>query len=93
MKSILEELYYGNIRFGDRCYPQTPEYLEAAKLRQKSEDKLLDMLNEEGKEAFDKYCDAQGDIEGIGSFDMFTYTLRFGILLMIELFMGSAEVV
>ncbi|HMM05288.1 MAG TPA: hypothetical protein PKD52_01235 [Clostridiales bacterium] len=51
------------------------------------------MLDDSGKEVFEKYCDAQGDIENITRYDTFTYALKFGVLLMTELFMNSSDVV
>lgn len=51
VESILEGLYYGNIR-----------------------------------------PDAQGEMEEITRYGTFTYALKFGILLMIEIFMGKGEI-
>jgi len=42
-------------------------------------------LNDSEKELFEKYCEAQSEIEGIVNYDTFTYSLRFGIMLMIEI--------
>ena len=92
MKSILEELYYGNIRPDSRIYPQNSPFIEAAKLRHANYEKLMNKLNEEETEIFEQYCDVQGDIESIRQYDLFTYTLRFGILLIIEIFMGNKEI-
>ena len=92
MLSILEELYSGNIRPDSRIYPKDSPFVEAAKLKLAHYEKLKNALNEEEKETFEQYCDAQGDIESITRYDLFTYTLRFGILLMIELFMGNTEI-
>lgn len=50
--------------------------------------------NDEKGRFYEKYIGrtvAQGDIEGITRYDTFTSALKFGILLMIEIFMGQQE--
>ena len=93
MRSVLEELYYGNIRPDSRIYGQDSPFVQAAKLKSKNLEKLKEVLNDSEKEIFDQYYDAQGDIEGITQYDTFTYALKFGILLMVETFMGSSEII
>lgn len=55
-------------------------------------DKLNATLDDTGKELFDTYCDAQGDIEGITRYDTYTDALKFGILLMAEVFTSTYTV-
>ena len=91
--SILEKLYYGNIRPHTKGYPQTPEYLEAAGLMQRNMDNLLKTLNEEEKETLEKYCDARDDSERIGRYDLFMYTVRLCVMLMAEVFTDEEMVI
>ena len=91
--NILEELYYSNIRPDSKVYPPNSPFVEMAKLKSKNLDKLMSALNDEEKETFEKYCDAQSDIESITRYDTYTYALKFGILLMVEIFTGKSEVV
>jgi len=91
MQSILEELYYGNIRPDARCYGQDSPYAQVANLKQRNQEKLMATLNESEKELFEKYCDAQEELEEITRYDTFTYAMKFGILLMTEVFMGKTE--
>ncbi len=93
MRSIIEELYYGNIHGDSRMYAQDSAFVQAAKRKVKHMNALTEILDEQGKEEFDQYCEAQGDIEGITRYDTFTYALKLGILLMTEVFMTSSEVV
>ena len=86
MQSILEELYMGNIGFDSGYYPQNSPFVKAAKRKLDSIEKLNAMLDDTGKELFDTYCEAQGDIEGITRYDTYTDALKFGILLMVEVF-------
>ncbi len=93
MKSIIEELYYGNIHGDSRIYAKDSAFVQAAKRKLEHMSALNEILDGQGKEEFDKYCDAQGDIESITRYDTFTYALKLGILLMTEVFMTSSEVV
>ena len=89
MQSILEELYLGNIGFNAGYYPQNSPFVKAARRKLDSMEKLEAMLDDAGKELFDKYCEAQGDIEGITRYDTYTDALKFGILLMVAVFTGT----
>lgn len=92
MASVLEELYYGNIRPDAGIYPQDSPFVQAARIKHENLEKLMASLDDSEKEMFEKYCEAQGDIEGITRYDTFTYALKFGILLMTEVFMGRSEI-
>ena len=84
MQSMLEELYMGNVGFDAGYYPQNSPFVKAARRKLDSMEKLNAMLDDTGKELFEQYCD--GDIEGITRYDTYTDVLRFGILLMVEVF-------
>ena len=92
MGSILEELYCGNIRPDTKTYGQDSPFVKLARLKSKNLDKLMTVLDDSEKELFEKYCDAQGEIEGITRYDTFTYALKFGVMLMVEIFMGNEEI-
>ena len=86
--NILEELYRGHIVFSGRPYPQNAEFAEAVSLRERNLEKLMEKLDGEGKEIFEKYLDMQGDVERGLLYDMFVHTLKLGVLLMAEVFTG-----
>ena len=90
--TILEELFYGNIGFDGKRYPKDSSFMESVSLREHSREKLTALLNEEGKEFFERYRDAQGEVEEIVRYDTFADALKFGVLLMAEVFAGSGEV-
>lgn len=50
-------------------------------------------LDDSGKEVFEKYRNAQEEMESIIRYDTFTYALKFGILLMTDVFLNSDEIV
>lgn len=92
MESILRELYHGNIRPDSRIYGQDSPFVKAARLKHDNLEKLMTVLNDSEKEIFEQYCEAQGEIEGITRYDTFTYALKFGMLLMVEVFMGKGDI-
>ena len=89
MQSILEELYMGNVGFDAGYYPQNSPFVKAARKKLDSMEGLNAMLDDKGKELFEQYCDAQGDIEGITRYDTYSNALKFGILLMVEVFIST----
>ncbi|MCI9272409.1 MAG: hypothetical protein HFE39_00420 [Clostridiales bacterium] len=89
MQTILEELYRGNIQPDSRRYAPNSPFVQAARLKNSNLEKLMATLDDREKEWFEKYCDAQADIESIARYDTFTYALKFGILLMAEVFLGK----
>lgn len=89
MSSILEELYMGNIGFDAGYYGQNSPFVRVARRKHDSLEKLMATLNDTEKELFEQYCEAEGDIEGITRYDTFTGALKFGILLMVEIFMDG----
>ena len=57
---ILEEFWYGNINPAERPFHRQRKYDKAFKMLTKNEEKLLESLNEQEKELFDKFkacCD------------------------------------
>jgi len=93
MQSIFKELYYGNIQPTGKFYGPDSDFVKNAKLRQSILDKLMETLNEQEKELFEQYCDANSNIEEIARYGNFSYALKFGIMLMIEVFMGADEII
>lgn len=91
MQGILEELYSGNIRPDVKFYGKDSPFVQAAKLKGANLKKLQALLNEPEKDLFEKYLDAQADIDSITRYTDFTYGFKLGILLMVEVFMGKDE--
>ena len=91
MKSILEELYAGNIRPDSRIYEKDSPFVKVAHVKKESLDKLMETMNEIQKELFETYTDAQGEIEGITRYDTFIYSFILGSSLMMEILVGREE--
>ena len=89
MKSILDELYIGNVGFDSTRYPQDSPFAKAAQKKRENKEKLAETLSDSQRELFESYCDAQGDIECIARYDTFVASLKFGVLLMVEILTNS----
>lgn len=89
--TILEHLYCGNIGFDSGHYGPDSPFVKAARIKHDSMEKLLATLNEAEKKLFENYCEAEGDIEGITRYDTYERALKFGILLMAEIFMSERQ--
>ena len=90
--NILEELYMGNIGFdGGRTHSPNSPFVNAAKKKLENMENLKTTLNDSQKELFENFCDAQGDIEGIRHFNVFTSALKFGVLFMMEILIGNGK--
>jgi len=92
MSKIIEELFNGNICPYGGTYAQDSPYVQAARLKARNYEMLMETLGDAEKELFDKYSGADADMEGIRHYDTFSYALKFGILLMAEVFTGKSEV-
>jgi len=96
MESILRELYHGNIGFDSWSYSKDSPFVKAAQKKLDNMTALAATLDDSQKEFLEGYIDAQGDIEAITRYDTFVESLKFGILLMIEILpdcKGNADIV
>ena len=83
--TILEKIWYEELRPAGILKPPTPELSELMDISGESELKLLHLLTDEGKELFHKYADAQAAIYDINGCDIFTNGFRMGAKLMLEI--------
>ena len=51
----------------------------------------METFDDSPKELFEGYIDAQGDIEAITRYDTFVEALKFGILLMVEVYANGGD--
>jgi len=89
MKSIFHELYLGNIAFDGTHYDSNSPFVKAAKKKMESYEQLEQTLNESQKELLETFLDAQSDIEDISRKGLFASALKFGVLLMVEVFQAE----
>ena len=86
--SILQQLFYGNIRPDINFFDQEPSFTEATRNSAATKDKLTALLNEQEKDFFDKFCESRSEISEIGEYSNFSYGFKLGALLMAEAFTG-----
>ena len=89
MISMLKELYCGNVGFDSRQYSPDSPFSKAAHKSWDYRERLTASLNEAELELFEQYCEEQGTIESITWYDIYLDSLQFGMLLMMEIFLGS----
>lgn len=86
MQKILHELYYGNINPSEKFFIHDSEYGKTIKVVSDCEEKLLKLLNNDEKELFKTFSNAQGDLNQIsvaaGFVDGFCMGMRIAIEVM-----------
>lgn len=86
MKSILKEIYFGNIVPNQKSFNPNSDYGKAVKTLVDKEEKLLEVLNGSEKFMFNEFSDAQSKITVLTATDNFSYGFKLGALLMAEVF-------
>ena len=89
MKSILEELYHGNINPCTSGFDRNSDYGRALKKAYESEEKLLKLLDEPSKLILNDFTNAQIDVTALAAAEKFARGFKLGALLMIEVFTNS----
>lgn len=82
---ILEDLYTGNVRPGERNFRQNSQYSRALAQAVESGDTLSKLLTEEQKKLFEEYMDAQREVNILTDCETFIYALKLGAKLMLDI--------
>lgn len=91
MRSIIEELYYGNISPTDRDIIRGGAYSHLLHLVIRNEDDLMQTLTQAQKEIFEKFKDSTLEISSITEVTAFTLGLKLGLRLTAEAFIGGND--
>ena len=91
MQSILEEFAYGNLRLKPQSFEQNPIYCEAVKFARINEKRLLAKLNEDEKDTFQKFIDAQNDVTQQTAIECLVRGYKLGVLITAEAFVTSED--
>jgi len=89
VKSILEELYYGNIDPQSRCYRQGSHIFEVSAEMVDIEEQLNERLNGEEKEMFKRYVEAYAELMATSELDAFIVGFRLGARFAVDTFMSD----
>ena len=81
---ILEELYVGSIRPGERSFKQNSQYGRAIKALTDSEERLDATLSKEQKSLLNGYRDAQQDLMVITDCETFIRGFQIGAKIMLD---------
>ena len=84
MRSILEELLYGNICPNTDCRSHDKETKQLMGYIADHHDNLLSTLNDQQKEIFEKFDDCYNELTDINEREIFTYAFKLGMRIAIE---------
>ena len=85
MRSILEELFYGNICPNTDCRSQDKETKQLMGYIADHHDNLLSTLNDQQKEILEKFDDGYNELTDINEREIFSYAFKLGARIMLEI--------
>lgn len=93
MATILEEFANDNLHPGSRYFVRNSEYGRAAKRLTDTENALLASLCEPEKKLLEDFTKAQDEVNHLARIDKFIYGYRLGVLMTMEVFQTSDDIV
>ena len=84
MRSILEELFYGNICPNTDCRSRDKETKQLMGYIADHHDNLLSTLNDQQKEILEKFDDCYNELTDINEREIFSYAFKLGMRIAIE---------
>ena len=84
MKSILEELWYGNICPETDKRSSSEEMKQLMKYMARHHDNLMETLTDEQKDIFERFDDCWGEYASLAEMSIFIYAFKLGMQLAIE---------
>ena len=91
MRSILEELFYGNVCPNTDCRSQDKETKELIGYIADHHDALLKELTDKQKEILEKFDDCYNELTDINEREIFVYAFRLGARIAIEVLFPFAD--
>lgn len=85
MRSILEELFYGNICPSTDCRHRDKETKQLMGYIADHHDNLLSTLNDQQKEILEKFDDCYNELTDINEREIFSYAFKLGARIMLEI--------
>ena len=86
---ILEELYVGDVRPGERSFKRNSQYGRALNESADAADRLIAVLSEEQKKLFEEYMDAHREVMVLTDAETFIYEFRTGAKIMMDVLMDG----
>ena len=91
MRSILEELFYGNICPNTDCRSRDKETKQLMGYIADHHDNLLSTLNEQQKELLEKFDDCYNELADINEREIFAYAFRLGARIILAIMENKSE--
>ena len=91
MKSILEELFYGNVCPNTDCRNNEKETKELMGYITNHHDNLLKELTDKQKEILEKFDDCYNELTDINEREIFVYAFRLGMRIAIEVLFPTSD--
>ena len=91
MKSIIEELWYGNVCPNIECREGTKEVRELMGYIADHHDNLQSTLTDKQKEILEKFDDCYAELTNINEREIFVYAFRLGARIAIEVMNFDVE--
>ena len=91
MKSILEELFYGNVCPNTDCRSKDKEVKDLMAHIADHHSSLNETLTDKQKELFEKFDNAWDELNDISEREIFVYAFRLGARIVIEVLYPKAD--
>ena len=91
MRSILEELFYGNVCPSTDCRSQSEEGKTLIGYIADHHKELSATLDDRQKEIFEKFTDCYDELTDINEREIFIYAFRLGMRIAIEVLLPEAN--
>ena len=84
MKSMIKEIWHGNINPQEDSRNNSPEMKELMEYMARHRDDLLKTMTDEQKEIFEKFHDCWSEYMSLGEAAIFEYAFKLGMQIAIE---------
>lgn len=91
MRSILEELFYGNVCPNTDCRNSGKQAKELIGFLSDHHSALMEELTEKQKEVFEKFDDCYSELTDINEREIFVYAFRLGARIAIEVLLPTSD--
>ena len=91
MRSILEELFYGNVCPNTDCRGSGEQVKELTGYLSDHHSTLMEELTDKQKETLEKFEDCYSELTDINEREIFVYAFRLGMRIAIEVLLPEAN--
>lgn len=91
MRSILEELFYGNVCPNTDCRSKGEQTRRLMEYVADHHENLIETLTDKQKEIFEKFNDCYDELTDLYERDIFVYAFRLGARIAMEVFLPDKD--